>query len=308
MAKKTPTIAAKKVANFADVIGERHLTAVSVGPRLDPVIISLASNPSNHRIEKNGGSFAKRRADCPNEYAIHFQAGDDWSELSLPETKENLHHVQPLGKDQWLAVRARSAGDGDPNAHMFNANGRLVRSFPAGDGIQDVQTDEAGKIWVSYFDEGVFGDCKLSRSGLVCLDGHGRCVFDFFDVPHECVRSMADCYALNVCSSREVWLCYYTDFPLVQLLDHKVGGVWRSFPVAGSPAFAVLGQRTLFSGGYKKRESLFDVDLKTLRPRELVPVDHNGSRIRKFWAFGRRSSLFLGTEESLYVVDLAELT
>lgn len=306
MAKKPTSITARKVAEFAEIIGERHCICANVGPQLDPVILSLAS-PLNYRIETGRGSFAKQRADHPNQYAIHFRAGEDWLQVALPETNEIYHNVQPLGKDQWLAVRGRSEGDDDCNAHVFDASGRRLRSFPAGDGIQEVQTDEAGKIWVSYFDEGVFGDCKLSHSGLVCLDDQGRCVFDFLKIPHPCVSSMADCYALNVCSSREVWLCYYTDFPLVQVLDHKLANVWPKFPISGSPGFAVLRNRTLFSGGYKKRESLFAVDLQSLRPRDFLPVDPEGKRIRKFAAFGRHSSLFLVTHESMFEVELAGL-
>lgn len=306
MPNKSPTIVARKVVDYAEAVGERNRVSVAVGPHLEPVILSLALKPDD-RMEKNSASVPKRHADVPNQYTIHSLVGDGWTHICLPETKENFHYAQPLGEEQWLAVRARSAGDEDANAHVFNATGRLVRSFAAGDGIQDVQTDEAGMIWISYFDEGVFGDSTLSKSGLVCLDGRGRCVFEFLTVPHECVKSMADCYALNVCSAREVWLCYYTDFPLVQLLDHTIGGVWLNFPVAGSPAFAVLGQRTLFSGGYKKRESLFEVSLDSLRKRELIPIDQDGKLIRKFLPFGRKSSLFLGTDESLFVVDLADL-
>jgi hypothetical protein len=44
---------------------------------------------------------------------------------------------------------------------------------------------------------------------------------------------------------------------------------------------------------------------ESLRKRELLPVDQEGKRIRKFAAFGRRSSLFLVTEEALFAVELA---
>jgi hypothetical protein len=307
MAKKPPSITASKLADFAEIIGQRHCIDATVGPQLEPVILSLAS-PLDYRFERTDGtSFAKQRADHPNQYAIHFRAGEHWLEVALPETKENYHSAQPLGQDHWLAVRGRSGGDNDCNAHVFDASGRRLRSFPAGDGIQEVQADEAGKIWVSYFDEGVFGDCQLSHSGLVCLDDQGRCVFDFLKVPHSCVSSMADCYALNVCSSREVWLCYYTDFPLVQLLDHQLANVWHRCPISGSPGFAVSGDRVLFAGGYKKRELVFEVDLHSLHKREFLPVDQEEKRIRKFTAFGRGSSLFLVTEESLFAVELGEL-
>jgi len=38
---------------------------------------------------------------------------------------------------------------------------RHLRSFHAGDGIQDVEAAGDGTIWVGYFDEGVFGGTSL---------------------------------------------------------------------------------------------------------------------------------------------------
>lgn len=305
MAKKSPSVVAQPVVQFADVIGSRHLISVSVGPDLHPVLLSLATTP-DYRVETWGASSAKRHADQVNRFTIHFQIGQEWKELQLPPTHENYHFLQPLGSDRWLLVRGRADNDQDANAHVFDGAGRRVRSFPAGDGIQDVQTDELERIWISYFDEGVFGNTSLARSGLVCLDDQGRLVFDFQKVPHECVRSMADCYALNVCSGREAWLCYYTDFPLVKLVDLQLADVWLRFPVSGSPAFAVRGNAVLFAGGYKQRNSLFRVDLGSLRSKEFQPVDQQGRAIANFSALGRGSSLFLGTPSSLLKVDVAD--
>jgi hypothetical protein len=41
----------------------------------------------------------------------------------------------------------------------------LKREFLLGDGIEDVQTDRKGHIWVAYFDEGVFGARVLLYGG-----------------------------------------------------------------------------------------------------------------------------------------------
>ena len=156
----------------------------------------------------------------------------------------------------WCERRAK--GETDRNAHVFSLDGTPIRSFHAGDGIEEVQTTEAGDIWVSYFDEGVFGDTPLGGSGLACLDSAGRVEFKFNDLALAgSVPDIADCYAFNVCSDQEVWACYYTDFPLVRLVDRQVARIWAKVGVTGSHAFAVLGQRVLFAGTYKNAEQPF---------------------------------------------------
>lgn len=212
MGRKPAEIVVKQIVDLKDLIGDRHRISVSVGPNLEPIVLSLDCEPDYRRL-KNGASFPKLETEQLNAFKIHFLEDGEWSELALTPTHENYHHVQPLKGGQWLLVRGRANGDNDCNAHIFSAAGRRIRSFAAGDGIEDVQADESGNIWISYFDEGVFGETTLGNSGLVCLDSSGKLVFDFQSIPHPCVQSMADCYALNVCSDEEVWVCYYTDFP-----------------------------------------------------------------------------------------------
>jgi hypothetical protein len=147
MPKQPPSIAARKVVDFVEVIGQRHCISAAVGPQLDPVVLSRASPPEEGRERSDGASFGKQRGDRRNQFAIHYRVGEAWREVDLPNTNENYHIAQPLGNDRWLVVRCRSEGDNDRNAHVFDANGRKLCSFPAGDGIQDVQADEAGRIW-----------------------------------------------------------------------------------------------------------------------------------------------------------------
>lgn len=122
MAKKSNTLAARKIVSYAEVIGNRHLIRATVGPRNDLLLLSLESDPDD-RSHQGDSAFRKLRADHGNRFSIHFQAGDDWIETRLPETMENYHYVQPLGTDQWLVARARSDGDDDPNAHILDACG-----------------------------------------------------------------------------------------------------------------------------------------------------------------------------------------
>jgi hypothetical protein len=283
----------------------RQLVSITAGPALEPVLLSLGRQP-DCRTETGRGSFSKNWAEGPNDFRIHRLAGTACENLDLAPTSENFHFVQPLPGGRWLLVRSRADGEADYNAHVHGADGSLVASFYAGDGIADVQATDQGHCWISYFDEGVFGDLPLGGNGLVCLAQNGRPVFRFGDLADPVVRSMADCYALNVCSGKEVWLCYYTDFPMVQLIEGTIAG-WWPMSVHGSHAFAVHDGRVLVVGGYDHRDSLFVGELGSSSFQELTPVDEATGPLGQFRAFGRHHLLFLATEEALRVVDLRSL-
>src|SRR5262245_41324772 len=148
---------ATPLQEFAAVLGGRHLINVSAGPSLDPVLLSLEQTP-DYRVSTAHASFPKKRAASPNRFRLHYRAGEAWVGLDLPATAENYHAVQPLPRHRWLLVRGRAGGEDDRNAHVYEADGTPAHSFHAGDGIADVQATERGNAWVSYFDEGVFGN------------------------------------------------------------------------------------------------------------------------------------------------------
>jgi hypothetical protein len=307
LSKRTKTIEARPLFEFANVIDNRHLVAASVGPNLDPLLLTLDEKP-DYRIETSPDqpSFPKKRAGRPNRFRIHHQVADEvWTTLDLPETDENYHAVQPLGEEKWLLVRGRADGDGDRNAHVHDIKGRHVRSFPAEDGIQDVQVTRGGDIWVSYFDEGLFGGTRLGHAGLARLDESGNCSFEFNSTAVG-VPDIVDCYALNVASDHDVLLYYYTDFPLVRLLDGKVDRVWSKVPVKGSSAFAVRADMVLFVGGYEKHNELVLARFGDRRGTTLAVTDDGGRPLGRFSAFGRRDRLFLQTEDALHLVEVPE--
>jgi hypothetical protein len=99
------TIVARRLFGLPEVVGDRHLINVTVGPDLGPVILSV-EQPPDYRIESPGwASFPKCRAARPNRFRIHHQAGGRWRAVDLPETFENFHHLHPLGEDGWLLAR-----------------------------------------------------------------------------------------------------------------------------------------------------------------------------------------------------------
>ena len=289
------------VADFREIIGDQNLVTVSVGFDSSPIVLSLRQPPDYRTVATSGASFFKKRASKPNNFSIHHLAGDEWLRIDLQETNENFCAIQPLGRDHWLLVRGRAESESDQNATVFDMEGRPQWSFHAGDGINDVQATEKSDVWISYFDEGVFGDLSLGKSGLVCLDSHGTVLFQYDD------PSIADCYALNVCSAKETWLYYYTDFPLVRLVDHQPVGIWRNLPMHGSRSFAVGHDRALFCGTYDKRDHLFLLELGSMAVTECEVLDKVGDPLKGFRGIGRRSALHLGTADALYSLDIDEV-
>jgi hypothetical protein len=59
-------------------------------------------------------------------------------------------HIQRF-HDGWLLGEPRGG-----RALVYNQQGRLFRTLDLGDASEDLQTTQDGKIWASYFDEGVF--------------------------------------------------------------------------------------------------------------------------------------------------------
>src|SRR5579871_4715470 len=156
MAARRVQVVAERICRIPEVIGDRHLVSTTVGPLLNPVLLSLEQTPDYRTEQPGSASFPKLRATRLNHFRIHHRVTDGvWTSIDLPETYENYHHIQPLAQQHWLLVRARAADDGDRNAHIFDESAQHVRSFHAGDGIEDVQVSEDDQIWVSYFDEGV---------------------------------------------------------------------------------------------------------------------------------------------------------
>lgn len=296
------------VCDIADVIGDANFITVSVGSDLNPVVLSL-QQPPDYRIEKQGASFAKKRASRPNRFSVHYPLDGEWRRLELEETTENYHSLQPLGREHWLLVRGRADGDEDQNAAVYDASGQRLWSFHAGDGIEHVQVTETGKIWIGYFDEGIFGDTNLGPSGLACLDDHGHILFRYDSLcGPKGLPFIADCYAMNVCSAQETWLYYYTDFPLVRLVDAKPAEVWRNVPKSGSHAFAVGRGQVLPCGSYRERNTLFLLDLGSMSLQKITPLDEFGHPLKGFRGIGRRTRLFLFTPTSLYYLDINSLS
>ena len=208
-------------------------------------------------------------------------------------------NVQPLA-DGWLLCEARGG-----RASVYDQAGKLKESIDLGDAIEDVQTTTDGKIWVSYFDEGVFGG-GIGQHGLVCFDALGKAIFKYLDFAEQNkLPFIHDCYALNVISDEEVWLSYYSDFPLVSIKNFQLDRIWKDFGCMHG-AFGVTADATIFPKCYTRINNEKPLLLRrtlTVSPQteQIEAVDDGGMVIdNPFRATARGSDFFMWTEQALY--------
>jgi hypothetical protein len=283
------------------------------------IYIVLALKPLDYRFEQSprGARFPKTTPDTPHNYRIiAFQDGQLTLEIAISGEKYNIHDIQPLLTDEILLVcvrsHRRSPNDFEKNGRIYSLNGEFRREILLGDGIQSVQATSDGIIWTSFFDEGIFGNFgwnePVGASGLVAWNAEGNKIYDF--QPGDDLDSICDCYALNVASDEDVWLYYYTKFPLVRLHRQKVQSVWN-MPIEGSRSFAVSGYRVLFRGGYDDRDTYHLFSLNSNGRVELLKqlqlADETGQKITAERVVGRGSSLYVLSNGLVYRVDVSSV-
>jgi hypothetical protein len=254
-------ITASPHIDLRELLGERqHVAGLSADG--DGHLLLLSMEVEGER------NYLRSYRDGVTRFRLHHLVPPGIRTVEFHQPRDLFSLAQPLGEDHWLLVRGRSEGDDDPNAHLYTKSGKYVRSFPAGDGIADVQTTRGSAIWVSYFDEGVFSfSSDLGHAGLACFtatDDDPLAYAASFRFNQDLARydgrgtpDITDCYALNV-TDEDVWLCYFGGFPLVRLSpDGRLRRLWREAPVQGAKGIATDGHKVLFAGSYDRKDRLF---------------------------------------------------
>ncbi|MFE2320690.1 hypothetical protein ACFXC8_48085 [Streptomyces sp. NPDC059441] len=187
---------------------------------------------------------------------VTVEEGGQPYETQLSAVRARFTRFDALPDGGFVLANARSRR-GEEHVQVFDVLGRTSHTFRVGDAIEDLLVDEAGDIWVGYFDEGVFGDDELSRPGLRRWSSAGEPLWAYKPGPDH--DEICDCYALNV-GARAVWACPYTDFPLLEIRDNHVVRA-RANPVRGAHAFAVHADRVVFLGPYGEPDRIVDCRL-----------------------------------------------
>jgi len=167
--------------------------------------------------------------------------------------------VQQFRDGRWLVIEART-DPVTPNAFVFDADFRLLRAFYLGDGIQAVLVGQNNRIWVGYFDEGIFGafnpqppkghmSYRYGPSGLLRCDDNGKIEFSY-NTQHPS-KPIGDIGALTLDETGTAWFCPDTDF-LASVSGDHVDYALPKAPVAMAEAISVSRDYIAFFGGYQK--------------------------------------------------------
>ncbi len=278
-----------------------HVASFSPGP--DGLLYVLVCKGEPDR------NWVKRDQSC--DWRVVALHPDGWSsEILIQNQKDNFDLVQPLHNGFLLGTRrCKYAGEAtEANGHLFDNHGQLVGRILLGDGIAHLQTTTSDEIWVSYLDEGIYGNLgwrkPIGKAGLIRFDLEGKICFRFEGVAG--LGPVDHCYYLNVISEREAWFYYYSQFALVQIRDDRIVRYWDC-PVKGSSGLAVWGDNLAMQGGYERHDwRLLDVSgvdavveekAITFRTPEGLPLEAES-------ATARGSAIWFVVGEDIYRFDL----
>ncbi|MCJ1908953.1 hypothetical protein [Planococcus ruber] len=93
------------------------------------------------------------------------------SDIDIGVVQHHFSQIRWINASTFL-VAAMGAGENEDSIFIVRADGTLLHSFFGGDSIAEIVAGEEG-IWISYSDEGIFGD-GISSEGLVLFDRTGQ--------------------------------------------------------------------------------------------------------------------------------------
>ena len=265
--------------------------ATGVGP--DFAVLLLAADTP----------FDARRAGRTSRYRLYRRTVGSFDVFEFQHEGAAYTHVQPIGDGNFLLVTPGiyEATRDKRNGDVWNSEGRLVGKILLGDGINNVQTSVRSEVWVGYHDEGVYG---AGEPGLACFDAAGKRVLSFADsvADDDRVPVIDDCYALNVAADDDVWVYYFKAFPLVRLVDKRLGAIWPDTPGVGAHAFAVGERTVLFAGDYGAPSSLTRYFPESGRS-EMGHAIADGHQLDFTRAIGRADRLYLVANSAIWLVQ-----
>lgn len=255
--------------------------------------------------------FAVARAE-PTRYLIARVRGPEVRTMTITEQRV-VSYVQPMGEDVLIAsARCQWRPSGaEKNAVIVDRDGGVRSMITLGDGINGLNVARDGTIWVSYFDEGVFGNYGWSRPGPRAIGAPGLVAFDANGDTRFTYRSDAagtddicDAYATTLTEDGAVWVYFYTEFPIVRVGDGEYR-VWK-FGVSGGRALAVYDDHALLVGDYEKQSLARLVHLQrngvAKVVREFDVTDDEGRSMESALAVGRGHDVFFFRDGRAYLL------
>jgi hypothetical protein len=284
---------------------------IAFGVGYDGAVYVAARRPSTEPLREDG--FPKSRLLEPADTLVVRAHGGAIQTVTVPAASVVVSYVQPIpGGILLVGARCHWRAEGpEQNAFVVDWEGNVVRSFTVGDGVQDVRVTAEGHTWVSYFDEGVFGNYgwgnpgpdPIGASGLVELDAEGKVRFTY-DPKAARTDWICDAYAVNLADDGALWLYFYSEFPIVRIREHEYRS-W-SLGVSGGRALAVREGRALLFGDYAERSlgRLIALENDAAHVVEEVRIDDgSGGRLDGARVCGRGERLFFLKDRQVLVVQ-----
>lgn len=260
----------RRIADLRQRLDGRHVASVSAGPCGEAIVLhvepadAVALAPRFWRSVEFASSPSTRAA-YPYTAKAVLHDGREVVEAELRDVDLAFPILQSLPGGDWLVIGSRclytpAYAPGRPqelNAYVYSPEGELVRTFLVGDGIEDVQCSLGGDVWVSYFDEGIYGNYgwgssfggppPVGAASLVRFDALGNRTWEF-DAPDEIADDIDYECGLNV-GLEEVWALWGSltpepDLPLTRIDQGGRIQTWRNPSGAGS--FVVADRRVCF--------------------------------------------------------------
>ncbi|WP_202079117.1 hypothetical protein [Caldalkalibacillus salinus] len=304
--KKKINYQLKAIEDISNYVYGYRIVSSTIGFNKNIYVLLVDEEPQ--RID---GMFVKSKLSDAHTYKVLILDSQYIFETYIYNQFFNYHFLQPLQEDKLLLVGARTRYYGnnkyDLNGKIVTLDGVDIIEILLGDGIENVQVSKKGKIWTSYFDEGVFGNYgwnpPVGASGLVAWDEKGNKVFSNNDA------DICDCYALNVVNDNQVWFYYYSDFNLGKIENNEVD--FYNPNISGSSGFIVFDNFFLFDAGYSKHNEYILLENRGSRGfkthKTIKFVNEEGKTIKSTDRDFRGDMLILREENKMYQVHLREI-
>jgi hypothetical protein len=286
----------QKRFDLADIPGNWALVRIALDWSCQPLLLFVEGKPPQPNFYSEPDAWSHWYRIPPKAHHLIYWEDNHQRSLSFEHSQGLLTtHVQRF-EEGWLLGEGRSG-----LTKLYDPQGRVRSELNLGDASEDLQTTPDGRIWVSYFDEGVFGN-GIGTQGVVCFDGKATPLFRYANFAEQSgLPFISDCYAMNVGSNGEVWLNYYTDFPLVRLQNFLLDRIWQSFGALGS-AFATDENKIL----YFQDSKVWVANLLLLTaPEPTALLDETGTALmpitdRRMGMAARGSKVLINTGAGVY--------
>jgi len=148
-------------------------TSTSVGFDGDAIRLLTSEGQASSlvaREEQPGwASFPKTQTESEYSSIVSVSGPSGSRDTELCGLTATFPKIEILPGGETLVVASRCFrnldGSHEMNAKVYGPDGKQNREFLLGDGINHIQTDAEGRIWVGYFDEGIFGNFGWQYAG-----------------------------------------------------------------------------------------------------------------------------------------------